>query len=60
MIFQKKKAPPKKAPRKKASKKKGLAIRSIVRLFSFLILFLVLVFSVCTVGYVIFFRTVFA
>jgi len=50
----------KKAPRKKASKKKGWAIRSIVRLCSFLILFLILVFSVCTVGYVIFFQTGFS
>jgi hypothetical protein len=60
MIPQKKKAPLKKATRKKASKKKGPVIRSIVRLCSFLVLLLVLVFSVCTVGYVIFFRTVFS
>ncbi len=50
----------KKTPRKKASKKNGSAFRSIVRLCSLLVLLLVLVFSVCTAGYVIFFRTVFA
>lgn len=50
----------KKTIRKKVSKKKGLPFGGFVRLCSLLFLFLVLVFSVCTVGYVIFFRTVLA
>jgi hypothetical protein len=52
--------PKKKIVRKKASKKKGSAFGGIARLCSILFLLLVLVFSVCTVGYVIFFRTVYA
>lgn len=50
----------KKIIRKKASKKKGSVFESIVRLCSIFFLFIVLVLSVCTVGYVIFFRAVFA
>ena len=50
----------KKIIRKKVSKKKGSVFVGIARLCSVLFLFLILVFSVCTVGYVIFFRTVFA
>ena len=50
----------KKITRKKTSRKKGSIFRTIVRLCSLLLLLFVLVFSVCTVGYVIFFRTVFA
>ena len=50
----------KKTIRKKVSKKKGSPLGGLVRLCSALFLFLVLVLSVCTVGYVIFFRTVFA
>lgn len=50
----------KKITRKKASRKKGAVFVGIARLCSFLFLLIFLVFSVCTVGYVIFFRTVFA
>jgi len=50
----------KKTTRKKTSKKKASVSVNIIRLFSLLFLFLILVFSVCTVGYVIFFRTVVA
>jgi hypothetical protein len=50
--------PKKKNTRKKASKKKGLVFISVARLSALLFLLIILVFSVCTVGYVIFFRTV--
>ena len=50
----------KKITRKKTSKKKGSVFRGLLRLCSLLLLLFVLAFSVCTVGYVIFFRTVFA
>jgi hypothetical protein len=52
--------PKKKIIRKKVSKKRGSSFAGIVRLCSILFLLLILVFSVCTVGYVIFFRTVYA
>lgn len=52
--------PKKKIVRKRASKKKGSPLGGIIRLCSVLFLLLVLIFSVCTVGYVIFFRTVYA
>lgn len=55
MIFRKKKI-----TRRKRPKKKGATLASILRLSSLLLLLIVLVFSVATVGYVIFFRTVFA
>ena len=55
MIFRKKKI----TRRKRAPKKREM-FGTILRLSSLLILLVVLVFSVCTVGYVIFFRTVFA
>ncbi len=45
--------------RKKPVKKKGF-FPGIGRLFLFLFLFFGLIFSLCTAGYVIFFRTVFA
>jgi uncharacterized protein len=50
----------KKVTQKKSSRSKGSVFRSLIRLFSLLLLLFVLFFSVCTVGYVIFFRTVFA
>jgi len=50
----------KKIIRKKISKKKGSLWSNIFRLFAILFLLFLLIFSVCTVGYVIFFRTVFA
>ncbi len=46
--------------RKKVPKKKGSVFVGLVRLCSLLLLLIILVFSVCSVGYVIFFRTVFA
>jgi hypothetical protein len=46
--------------RKKGSKNKGSVFVSLIRLGSMLLVFLILVFSVCTAGYVIFFRTVLA
>ena len=52
--------PKKRTTRKKTSKKKGLVFISSTRLCALLFLLIILVFSVCTVGYVIFFRTVFA
>jgi len=52
--------PKRRLSKKKVSKKKGSFSISIIRLFSFLVLFLILVFSVCSVGYVIFFGTAFA
>ena len=50
----------KKIIRKKVSKKKRPVLGSIIRLCAVIFLFFALVFSVCTLGYVIFFRTVFA
>ena len=50
----------KKRTRKKVSKKKGSVFVGIVRFGVLLFLLLVFVFSVGTVGYVIFFRTVYA
>jgi hypothetical protein len=52
--------PKRRLSKKKVSKKKGSFSIGIIRLFSFLVLFFILVFSVCSVGYVIFFRTAFA
>lgn len=52
--------PKRRLSKKKVSKKKGSFSISIIRLFSFLVLFLILAFSVCSVGYVIFFGTAFA
>ena len=46
--------------RKKVGKKKNKRSFSLTRLCAFLVVFLLLVVSVCAVGYVIFFRTVFA
>ena len=46
--------------RKKKPAKKNWLFPSAGRLFIFLFLFLFLIFSLCTAGYVIFFRTVFA
>ncbi|TKB06340.1 divergent polysaccharide deacetylase family protein [Desulforhopalus sp. IMCC35007] len=46
--------------RKKKSSKKNWLFPSAGRLFLFILLFLFLIFSLCTAGYVIFFRTVFA
>jgi len=48
----------KKVTRKKRATKKRPAAGSIIRWCSLLLLFLVLIFSVCTAGYVIFFQTV--
>lgn len=53
-------SPRKRVTRKKTAKKHATKFSGLVRLFSALFLLLVLLFSVCTVGYVIFFRTVFA
>ena len=50
----------KKTTRKKVSKKKKSGFAGLVRFSALLLLFLVLVFSVGTVGYVIFFRSVYA
>jgi|GEM_PF-769469 len=50
----------KKRPRKKGRNRKNSSFFSLKRLFAFAVLFLVLAVSVCAVGYVIFFRTVFA
>jgi len=50
----------KKRPRKKGRKRKGSGYFSLKRLSVFAALFLVLIISMCTLGYVIFFRTVFA
>ena len=50
----------KKITRKKVSKKKGSVFAGIVRFGALLFVLLVLFFSVGTVGYVIFFRTVYA
>jgi polysaccharide deacetylase 2 family uncharacterized protein YibQ len=46
--------------RKKKSGKKNWLFPSVGRLFLFIVLFLFLICSLCTAGYVIFFRTVFA
>ena len=50
----------KKIIRKKVSQKKGSLWGNIFRLFALIFLLFILIFSVSTVGYVIFFRTVFA
>lgn len=50
----------KKRPRKKGRKRKGSGYFSLKRISVFAALFLVLIVSICTLGYVIFFRTVFA
>jgi polysaccharide deacetylase 2 family uncharacterized protein YibQ len=46
--------------KKRVSKKKKGSSLNVTRLFSFLFLLVLLAVSICTVGYVIFFRTVFA
>ncbi len=50
----------KKRPRKKAIKRKKSGSFNVKRFLSFVVLLLALVFSMCAVGYVIFFRTVVA
>ncbi len=50
----------KKRPQKKARNRRKAGSFNLKRFFSYLLLLLVLAFSVCTVGYVIFFRTVVA
>ncbi len=50
----------KRVTRKKVTRNKGSVFRLLLRLCSVLLLLFVLFFSVCAVGYVIFFRTVFA
>ena len=52
--------PKKKRPLKKARNRKKTGSFNLVRFLSYTLLLLVLVFSVCAVGYVIFFRTVIA
>jgi polysaccharide deacetylase 2 family uncharacterized protein YibQ len=50
----------KRITRKKAAKKKSSLFPNVTRWFAFILLLLVLTFSICAVGYVIFFRTAFA
>jgi uncharacterized protein len=52
--------PKKKRPPKKARNRNKNRVFNLARLLSFIVLLLVLAFSVCAVGYVIFFRTVVA
>lgn len=51
---------PKKRPRKKGGKRPGSKYISLKRISLFAALFLLLIVSICVLGYVIFFRTVFA